>query len=185
VTARDDALRADGVTDPLSDAPDLAPYEESLGLFDAALADLDRQAPRVADSGSEAELVRLLRDVRERRQRLADTEAYLEAKVAQEFGSGDHETAGVAFKVHAGTRRTWKDSRTLAWRVVERFVLDQRTGEFLLADPADVAFLLDRLCEAARLDWRVTALRSASVGFDDLCQVERGRRTVQFHGGTP
>lgn len=173
------------MTDPLTDVPDALPHEEAPDLLDAALADLDGQAPRVAESGTEGALLRLLHAVRERRQRLADTEAYLEAKIAQEFGSGEHEAAGLAFRVHASSRRTWKDSRTLAWRVVERFVLDEQTGEFLLVDPADVGFLLDRLCEAARLDWRVTALRSAGVGFDDLCQVERGRRTVQFHGGAP
>src|SRR5205823_5534237 len=151
------------MTDPLTDVPDAPPHEESLDLLDAALTDLAEQAPRVAETATGDALVRLLSDVRERRQRLADVEAYLEAKTAQEFGSGDHEAGGLAFRVHAGTRRTWKDSRTLAWRVVEPLIIDMETGEYILtADEEGVAQLLDRLCATARLEWRVTALRSAN-----------------------
>jgi hypothetical protein len=170
------------VTEPTTDVPDAEPHDEALDLLDAALDDLDQQAPRYVDQATDVELLRLLLAVRERRKKCADIEAYLESQVVRIFPYGDHEAGKLRFRVHGGKRTKWTDPRTLAWRVTEPAMYDDN-GE-ARADEHVVAEVLDRLLAAMSVAYfRTTWLRAAGIDYDDVCEVERTRRTIQFLGG--
>lgn len=157
---------------------DDTPIAEALCLLTAAINDADAQVGRLPDDLLPADVVAVLRTLRAERQRLAAVEAAVEARVTRGLGKGKHPEHGI--EVRAGTKTTWLDPRTLAWRAVEPLVLDRTSGETWL-DPQRVGDLIDRIFDVASVAYfRVGTLRDFGVDFDDLVKREPGRRTVQF-----
>jgi hypothetical protein len=164
-------------------APDEHPADpmgEALDLLAAAVGEVDTQVGRLPDDEPAGQLVALLSRLRHQRQALAAVEAAVEARVARTLGTGEHDVAGMQVRVRSGSKTTWLDPRTLAWRIAEPLVLDRDSGETHL-DPDRVADLLDRLFDCVAVAYfRTGPMRDLKVDYDDLVKREPGRRTVQF-----
>lgn len=161
-----------------TDDPPIDPVAEAFDLLTAAIAEANAQVGRLPDDHPPAALVALLGAFREQRQRLAAVESTVEARVARTLGTGKHRELGV--HVHAGSKTTWLDPRTLGWRIIEPLILDRDTGEARV-DPDRAADLLDRLFDCAHVDYfRVGTMADHGVQYDDLVKREPTRRTVQI-----
>lgn len=128
--------------------------------------------------------LQLLRDVREVRVRLAELEAIVEAKAAGLMEDDTFEVPGKLFAQRRGgaSRKAWDresmNARILS-AVAEHVALDTQTGVVDEGLQMAAAEAVEQVQQLARLEYRTGALKKAGIRFDDLCETEYGRRTVQ------
>lgn len=137
-----------------------------------------------ADGSAETALC-LLGKVRTDRIRLAQVEASIEAEAVRRMRAKHldrFELPGIGlFERHSGNSRKEWDHAGVAGRVVQTLLVDPNTGEPAPDEYKDFAYLLrDRLLEAARPEWRVTALRTLGIDPSDFCTTTPGRSSIQF-----
>lgn len=168
----------------MADAASLVPeptvVESALTFLTNLLTDLGEAVPTDLDGMDADAAVRLLADLRERRMKLAEIEAFTEAHVARMLDRGKHTVAGFQVEVRGGA--TWKDWRhdDVAWALCRDIAVDPDTGEI----NADVTPIIDmvrsRLLNAARPSWRTTVLKQHGIDAGDYATWTPARRTVQL-----
>lgn len=130
----------------------------------------------------------LLASLRGERTRLARLEAIVEAHCARRMPRGIVELPGlVAERKGGAVRKAWDHERMwgrMRHHAVTSLAFDSNgtmdEDRAAIAEAA-VAFVQ----QAASPSWRTTALRSLGIPYDDACETERGRFTVQLRVSDP
>lgn len=177
-TAQNDRSSAGVLPDYTTPEPTVV--ESALTFLTNLLTDLGEAVPTDLDGMDADAAVQLLADLRERRMKLAEIEAFTETHVARALHHGKHTVAGFQVEIRGGA--SWKDWRhdDVAWQLCRDIAVDPDTGEV----NADVTPIIDmvrsRLLNAARPEWRTTVLRQHGIDPADYSTRTPSRRTVQL-----
>lgn len=158
--------------------PEPTAVESALTFLTATTDDLSGSVPTFLDTAADDAAVRLLSDLRQRRQRLAELESYVETDVARRLDKGKHTVAGWLVEVRGGG--AWKDWRhdDVAFAACRDIAVDPATGEIVPEVVQIIDQVRSRLLNCARPSWRLTQLANFGIDPGDYARYERGRKTV-------
>lgn len=167
-----------------ADTWDVPTYPETeLADVGRAITDLNGALGSFTHTNLRSSLL-LLRELRAARIELAELEAIVEAKCAGLMDDDTFEVPGVLYAQRRGgaKRKAWdRDAMNgrIMHAVAEHVALNTSTGEVDEALQMAAAEAVEQVQQVARLEYRTGALKKAGIAFDDLCETEYGRKTVQ------
>lgn len=136
----------------------------------------------IEDAENVEALFLLLDDVRQVRDSVAAIEDRVQVQCAHKMTHHLYLGEGFTAQKSRSRRDVW-DHRKLAFALVDRWCVNQVTGEVLI-DLQAATGLMDRLLEVAHVDyWRVGELASLGVDPQEYRQREWGRWSVRVRRG--